>query len=104
MTPIDWSQLKTHEQREEERCQSEFIVISRKSGLFWIYDNLQVTEDQILAIINQIEDEAERYKARLSFNTESWYSNDPYVKELGKSLGLDTDEKLLEAFQEATKL
>lgn len=104
MTAIDWSQMKTQEQLEEERNRAEYIVVSRKAGLFWIYDNLQKTEDQILAGVEEIEDESERYKARLSFNTAYWHSNDPYVVAFGEKLGLDTREKLLQAFEEASKL
>ena len=104
MTTIDWSQMKTQEQLEEERNQAEYIAISRKAGLFWIYDNLHTTEEQILAGVEEIEDEGERYKARLSFNTAYWHSNDPYVIAFGAKLGLDTREKLLQAFEEASKL
>ena len=104
MSPIDWSQMKTKDEVEAEWFHNNFISISRKSGLFWIYDNLQVTEDQILATIELIEDESERYKSRVSFNNGSWHSNDPYVIQLAKTLGLDTDEKILNAFQEASQL
>ena len=104
MKPIDWSLMKTKEQVEDEKASSEYLILSRKSGLFWIYDNLGVTEDQILGIIDLIEDEGERYKAKLSFNTNYWHSNDPYVISLGKSLGLVTHKQLKEAFQEAEKL
>lgn len=104
MTAIDWSQMKTKEQLETEWFDTHFIVISRKAGLFWIYDNLEKTEDQILAGVEEIEDESERYKARLSFNTAYWHSNDPYVIAFGAKLGLDTPQKLRDAFEEASKL
>lgn len=104
MSNINWDMMKTKEQLEDERNRTEYVVISRKAGLFWIYDNLQKTEEDILAVIDTIEDEGERYKARLSFNTAYWHSNDPYVIALGVSVGLDTREKLQKAFKEAAPL
>lgn len=104
MSNIDWDKMKTKGQLEEERLAAEVIIISRKSGLFWLYDNLQKTEDQILAGIEELENEDERYKARLSFNTAFWHSNDPYVVAFGEKLGLDTREKLMRAFEEASEL
>ena len=77
------------------------VVISRKQGLFWLVDNLGVTEDVIKALIKGIPDEIERYKSKISFETDRWWSNDPYVQMFGASIGLDTPHKLRSAFKAA---
>ena len=98
---IDWSQVKTQEDILSEEAAREQLVITRKQGLFWLIDNLQVTESVVLEAIGAIPDEIERYKAEVSFKTNDWHSDDPYVQLFGASLGLDTPDKLKAAFKAA---
>lgn len=99
--PIDWSQLKTAADIAKEQEIATKVVITRKQGLFWLIDNLQVTEPVILEAIGAIPDDIERYKAEVSFKTNDWHSDDPYVQLFGASLGLDTPDKLKAAFKAA---
>ena len=80
------------------------VIITRQQGLLWMFTNLTVMEDKILENINKITDVGERYKATIALQSNRWHSDDPYVQMMGISLGLDTPEKLKQAFEGAKQL
>lgn len=79
-------------------------IITRQQGLIWLFMEMGIMEEDILENINAITDAGERYKAKIAFQDNRWYSDDPYVLQMGKGLGLDTPEKLEKAFKGAQKL
>ena len=101
---IDWSKMKTAEQIEAEQAVAQRVAISRRQGLFYLFDTFGIKESDIEAQIAAIEDEARRYKAGISFRSDNWFSDDEYVAAFGAPLGLDTAEKLQAAFQAASEI
>lgn len=98
---IDWNKMKTAEQLEAELATNNRIAITRRQGLFYLFDSFGVKESDIEAQIALIADEGERYKAGVSFRADSWFSDDPFVAAFSEGLGLNTPEKLRNAFQAA---
>lgn len=101
---INWSQMKTAEQIAAEQASARRIAISRRQGLFYLVDTYGIKEADIEAQIAAIEDETRRYKAGVSFRSDSWFSDDEFVAAFGEPLGLNTPERLYAAFVAASKI
>ena len=101
---INWSQMKTAEQLAAEQASARRIAISRRQGLFYLVDTYGIKEADIEAQIAAIEDETRRYKAGVSFRSDSWLSDDEFVAAFGEPLGLNTPERLYAAFVAASKI
>lgn len=98
---IDWSKLITKEQLEEKEKLANKITISRTQGLLWIFRNTGVKDTDILLKISEIENEITRYEAEKYFEASTWDSNNVYVEMIAESIGLDSYEKIQQAFKEA---
>ena len=78
--------------------------ITKRQLLFWLYQNKQKTETDILTAIDTIQDKDKKYLAQVSYNgTNNFYYGNEYTQLIGQVLGLTTDE-LKQCFDEANTL
>lgn len=108
VVPLDDDELA---QLEAERLAAEQaardaarITISRTQGLVYIYRNLRVTEGDVEALIEGMEDADAKYEAGLYFRAATWDSDNPHVQMFGAGIGLETPAQLEEAFRAAQSL
>lgn len=99
---IDWSKMKTASQIAEENKIK--ITISRTQGLLWIFRNKQVKDSDIRIMISGMEDESVKYEAEQYFEAATWDSDNVYVQMIADNIGLDTPDKIKQAFLEALEI
>lgn len=108
IVPLTESELHEREQAriaaEQAAREAARVTISRTQGLVYLYDALQVTEGDVQALIDGMEDTTARYKAGLYFRAATWDSDNVYVAMLAAAVGLDSPAKLEAAFRAAKSI
>ena len=101
---VDNSEEYNKQLAEQEAKIQAMKNITKRQLLFWLYQNKQKTETDILTAIDTIMDKDKKYLAQVSYNgTNNYYYGNEYTQAIGKALGLTIDE-LKQCFDEASKL
>lgn len=78
--------------------------ITKRQLLIWLYSQKDKTENDILSAIELIQDEAQKYLAKVNYiGTNNFYYGNDFVLVIGQALGLSVDE-IKTMFDEASKL
>lgn len=92
------------EQEAKAKAIQDAKTITKRQLLFWLFQNKNIKEANILTAISNIEDENNRYLGEISYNgTNNFQYGNPFVAVIGQALGLTTQD-LIKCFDEAINL
>ena len=89
---------------EEERATyaaANRITITRTQGLVFLFRSIGIKESDIEAMLSEEANEDIAYEAGLYFRAATWDSDNAFVGLLCARVGLDTPQKLRQAFEAA---
>lgn len=93
--------LYEKEREEFEAREAARIVITRTQGLKALFRLRNIKQSDIQTIIDDIEDEDDKYEAGPSFEASNWYSDDEFVLRMAPHIGAESEEELRALFEYA---